>query len=398
MSPDKSDSPSPVVSILGGGVIGISTAIYLELRGYETRVYTDRIPFKTEREPAFATPYAAASVQPASVTMRELPRVFAASQEIFRLLADAGSMGVRRQPHFVLSETDQPDPDYASAVDGFERVANLEVYPRRPTADAVFGWRFDAHFAEMPIYMRRCYALYRALGGTVTERSLTRSAFLDLPGDMLVNCTGCWATELFDDPRPFYLEVGHQVTADGLSPVRDSSGSVFSYKYVPDEKAIGSDLAGEVYAYPRLDTLVLGGSRILADVGPADQWTGELEGVTRTIDDVTVPARILETNAELLETYADVDPRKGELTGRYGYRPVRDPDGEGVRLECEWIDGRPVVHNYGHGGAGVTLSWGSAAETASLVRELVEPGPTSVDVGQEFVVAERLAEVINGVQ
>lgn len=164
---------------------------------------------------------------------------------------------------------------------------------------------------------------------------------------------------------------------------------------MPDEATIDANLAGEVYAYPRQDTLVLGGSRIVADVDPDERWDGIPEGATRTIDGVTVPARIVETNAEILAEYADVDLREGELAGRYGYRPVRDPDGEGVRLECERIDGRPVVHNYGHGGAGVTLSWGSAVEVASLVRDIAEPGPTSIDVPPEFVVAERLAAVVN---
>jgi D-amino-acid oxidase len=34
-----------------------------------------------------------------------------------------------------------------------------------------------------------------------------------------------------------------------------------------------------------------------------------------------------------------------------------------VRLERDQLpDGRTVIHNYGHGGAGFTLSWGCARE------------------------------------
>jgi D-amino-acid oxidase len=47
------------------------------------------------------------------------------------------------------------------------------------------------------------------------------------------------------------------------------------------------------------------------------------------------------------------------LYARTGLRPVR-PE---VRLE---LDGR-LIHNYGHGGAGYTLSWGCAEEVALLI-------------------------------
>src|SRR5580704_4133694 len=40
-----------------------------------------------------------------------------------------------------------------------------------------------------------------------------------------------------------------------------------------------------------------------------------------------------------------------------GLRPYR-PSGFVVRTES--IEGKTIVHNYGHGGGGVTLSWGSA--------------------------------------
>ena len=40
-----------------------------------------------------------------------------------------------------------------------------------------------------------------------------------------------------------------------------------------------------------------------------------------------------------------------------GLRPYR-PGGFVVRTEM--LDGKPVVHNYGHGGGGITLSWGTA--------------------------------------
>jgi glycine/D-amino acid oxidase-like deaminating enzyme len=49
-----------------------------------------------------------------------------------------------------------------------------------------------------------------------------------------------------------------------------------------------------------------------------------------------------------------------------GIRPFRR---SGPRIEREASGGKVVVHNYGHGGAGYTLSWGSASEAADLVRD-----------------------------
>ena len=48
-----------------------------------------------------------------------------------------------------------------------------------------------------------------------------------------------------------------------------------------------------------------------------------------------------------------------------GIRPFRKG---GPRIEREELGGKTVVHNYGHGGAGYTLSWGSAGVAAELLR------------------------------
>jgi glycine/D-amino acid oxidase-like deaminating enzyme len=47
-----------------------------------------------------------------------------------------------------------------------------------------------------------------------------------------------------------------------------------------------------------------------------------------------------------------------------GLRPFRDI---GFRLELERFSDKHVIHNYGHGGAGVTMCWGSAMEVADII-------------------------------
>jgi D-amino-acid oxidase len=106
-----------------------------------------------------------------------------------------------------------------------------------------------------------------------------------------------------------------------------------------------------MYIVPRLisGTCVIGGT-------DTDDWT-------QTATDAEA--------AEIFERCAAADPslEAGNRKGRVGLRPTRRK----VRLELEVIGGRDVIHNYGHGGGGFTVSWGCAQEVLRLVRELDGP-------------------------
>jgi D-amino-acid oxidase len=53
-----------------------------------------------------------------------------------------------------------------------------------------------------------------------------------------------------------------------------------------------------------------------------------------------------------------------------GLRPFRP---EGYVVEAQRIGAKLLIHNYGHGGAGITLSWGTAAQAIELARESIAP-------------------------
>ena len=56
-----------------------------------------------------------------------------------------------------------------------------------------------------------------------------------------------------------------------------------------------------------------------------------------------------------------------------GLRPFRS---EGFVVEAQRVGPKLLIHNYGHGGAGITLSWGTATQAVDLVRDFVEQTPT----------------------
>jgi D-amino-acid oxidase len=61
-----------------------------------------------------------------------------------------------------------------------------------------------------------------------------------------------------------------------------------------------------------------------------------------------------------------------------GVRPFRNGS---YRLDAETTAGKFIVHNYGHGGAGITLSWGCAAKVRDIVKaHLVSSHDTEVAV------------------
>ena len=56
-----------------------------------------------------------------------------------------------------------------------------------------------------------------------------------------------------------------------------------------------------------------------------------------------------------------------------GLRPFRS---EGYVVEAQRAGNKLLIHNYGHGGAGITLSWGTATQAVDLLRDFPQPAPS----------------------
>ena len=90
-------------------------------------------------------------------------------------------------------------------------------------------------------------------------------------------------------------------------------------------------------------------------------------GGTASPDDVNLEPDPVVAE-QILRRCIEVEPRLGRARVRayqVGLRPVRPT----VRVEVSQLGGALCVHNYGHGGSGITLSWGCALEAAALLTD-----------------------------
>ena len=75
-------------------------------------------------------------------------------------------------------------------------------------------------------------------------------------------------------------------------------------------------------------------------------------------------ASIMETPGNIFSLPKGTINRENIIEVRSGLRPVRDL---GPRIEKEDLGDKTIIHNYGHGGSGVILSWGTAQEAVNLL-------------------------------
>ncbi len=306
------------VIVVGAGVIGLTCAVRLAEAGHRVDVVARDQPLETTSAVAAALwyPYLA---EPREQVIGWSVR----SLEVFTALAEDPATGVRLRDGSEVHAESVGDPGWRSVVPSLARETRLpEGY-----AD---GWSFTAPVIEMPVYLPWLAGRLADLGGTVTRLNLS-----SLPptateeagaADVVIDCAG----------------LGARLFAGDLSvePVR---GQVVVVEQVGLERwwLAPCDDGGPTYVVPRSHDIVVGGTE-----EPGD-WS-------RT-PDPAVADDILRRASRLVPALAGARV----LRHKVGLRPARPA----VRVERVG----DVVHCYGHGGSGVTLSWGCADEVAALV-------------------------------
>ena len=386
------------VTVLGGGVSGITTAILLRLAGYEAKIITELLPLGKEydkKNPRFQSVIAAASIIPHTIVADDIEAILSDSQAFFQCFIPEKI--VRTQHHYEIFETPQRLPIYQSSLKDFQELTEEYIQsnniPKRSGVDKVYGWHYSAYFAEMPLYLARLYELFDVIGGKIQELKLTKKDLHTLPGDILINCTGSWSRTLFSNPYPSQFYRGYLVLVSNLKIPTDKNGRIFSYNYTA-AKEIYSTTGGEandVYFYPRSDVWIVGGSRQVGDLDELENWKGdESSQPTVSINGVQVPKPVLELSKDILLTTTGQDITEHAMRAIVGYRYETIP----LRIESVSENGRPVIHNYGHGGAGVTTSWGSALRVLNLAHKIQSPESLLDIASKQSKLLDRLQSVL----
>jgi D-amino-acid oxidase len=310
------------VLVIGAGVCGLTSAICLAEAGLDVIVQTARLPLDT-------TSVAAGAIWG--------PHLVEASERVDRWsraglatlceLAGQPAAGIEIISGGEASRDHVDPPDWVGLVTDFTPWPGTQL-----PAGFVTGWRYRAPVLDMPVYLGYLLDRFAASGGEVRICAVgsLAEALADCP--VVVNCTGIGARTLVPDPE--------------LQPVRGQAVIVANPGIEEFFIGAGGANADLVYFFPHGDTVLLGGT--------------EQHGNLSLDPDP-------ETSKSILAGCAAVEPRLAGaeiLTERVGLRPFRPR----IRFGAEHLDdGKLLWHNYGHGGAGITLSWGCARDLTEQI-------------------------------
>jgi D-amino-acid oxidase len=313
------------IVVVGAGVSGLTTAVRLAESGLRPRVLA-------QDEPAATTSAAAGAIW--DPTYASHPRRDLWAARTYEVLAElaASVPGIRMVDAVEASLRPFTRPPFAYHLPHY-RECGQESLPD----GFVSGYRYRAPIIDMVPYLRALSDRVAAAGCEIRfGRRLTslQEAFAD--ADVVVNCSGFGARDLVPDPE--------------VTPIRGQLVAVRS-PGLKEFIAEHTDVPGEMtYLLPHGELLLLGGSA----------QTGE----TDLRPSADIAAAIVERCSRIYPAIAD-----SEILGhRVGIRPAR-PE---VRVErVDLGGGRHIVHNYGHGGSGVSLSWGCADDVTAWVLDIL---------------------------
>ncbi len=309
------------IIVVGCGVIGLSSAIGLQESGFDTTIITRDLPPNLTSAVAGAYWYGG---ELASHSSRI--RWSSASLEEYLRLANGDYCGVTTFRMLEVFSGRVEDPWFKDLIPSYERVAPADL-PK----GYVDGYWMEIPIVETPRYLQYLVDRFQKGCGRIQQRTITDLTELTSENSLIVNCTGVYARYVAHDEQVYPLR--GQVIKVEAPQIRDAFMDDDSFTYI----------------LPRRDGVILGG------ISQKDNWTLDVN-----------PA----VSEDILERCEKAHPgiRQAPVIAQLvGLRPGRHE----VRLEAEQLtDTCTVIHNYGHGGIGFTLSWGCAADVVNLARQV----------------------------
>jgi D-amino-acid oxidase len=320
------------VAIVGAGVSGLTCGLVFVERGYQTAIFAKEIGQQTTSGAAAALwfPY------DAEPTDKVIPWALGTYRTLIDLARNPDS-GVSMIELLQFSRTEKIHiPEWAiplgapAVVPSFPPTMSSEVEKSLKIFKSGFSLRVP--LMDTTIYLDYLVTCFVGAGGSIVEHThFAKLEEVDQQFGLVVNCAGIGARELIRDTD--------------LEPHRGQVAIVPRIKDLP--YAVVCDDAPLMYAIPRRNDCVFGGTNDLSD--------------DLVVDSATTARIVAECSSALKIEKPNV------LAERVGLRPFRK---SGVRVERDRLrDGRTVVHNYGHGGSGFTLSWGCAEEAFELATD-----------------------------
>jgi len=312
--------------VLGCGVIGLTSGIRLLEEGYEVEIMASGTPPDTTSNVATAYWY------PFRVNPPEKVLPWAAfTYKKYMELAQTPGIGIGVFNFVQIFDHKVEDPFWKPAVNDFVRVGKDELPP-----GYVDGFIASVARIETPVYMDYLVSRFKESGGRITklEKEIENIEEVSQDHGLIINCMGLGAGKVFNDKEVYPIR-GQLVktTNPGLKDCINEEEGPLAVSYI----------------VPHGSYCILGGT--------ADDNDWNLEIDPDTSEEILRKCRILDPRLEGAEVLGE----------RVGLRPGRTE----VRLELEKLPGGShIIHNYGHGGAGFTLSWGCAEEVLELVKNL----------------------------
>ena len=302
--------------VVGAGVSGLSSGIRLLEDDWDVIIWASDFSPNTTSDIAAALwyPFLSSPVEKTDVWGSN-------TYNVLKKLAGEKDTGVSMTQTHEYFRSHQPDPSWKDVVDKFER--SNENLP----SEYIESFSFVTPIIEMPIYLDWLTRKYELLGGKLEKKTISSFNAISSSFDIIINCTGLNSGKLLKDEEVY--------------PVR---GQIIRVKAPLTEMYLDQQIETLAYIVPRSTDVILG--------GVAQQGNWSLEQNTEDHNFILNKCALIIPelkNAEIIEDMVGLRPGRTE-----------------VRLEKEVTDSLDLIHNYGHGGSGVTLSWGCADEVVEL--------------------------------